>query len=171
MDQICYKAIGIIESPFDHAINMPVQSLLAEDLRGKIVIDPKYIDGLKDIHLFSHVYVIYHFHLSRGYELITKPFLDNNEHGIFAIRVPRRPNPIGISIVKIEKVVKNVIYFSGVDMVNGTPILDIKPFIPAFDIPDEANSGWMNVKKAELLNTKSDNRFVKKNQGSSQNDH
>ncbi|MCF8374072.1 MAG: tRNA (N6-threonylcarbamoyladenosine(37)-N6)-methyltransferase TrmO [Bacteroidales bacterium] len=163
MDQICYKAIGIIESPFDHAINMPVQSLVAEDIRGKIVLDPKYVEGLKDIHQFSHVYVIYHFHLSRGFELVAKPFLDNNEHGIFAIRAPRRPNPIGISIVKIEKIVKNVIYFSGVDMVNGTPILDIKPFIPQFDIPNDASSGWMKLKNVELGSTKSDSRFVKKN--------
>lgn len=162
MDQICYKAIGIIESPFDHAINMPVQSLVADDIRGKIVLDPKYLEGLKDIQLFSHVHVIYHFHLSRGYELIAKSILDNNEHGIFAIRAPRRPNPIGMSIVKIEKVVKNVIYFSGVDMVNGTPIIDIKPFIPAFDIPDDANSGWINIKNADLTKTKSNKQLIKK---------
>ena len=162
MDQIGYMAIGIIESPFDHCVDMPVQSLAAEDVKGKIVLDPKFMDGLKDVQQFSHLTVLYHFHLARGYDLQTKPFLDNNVHGIFAIRAPRRPNPIGMSIIKVERVVKNVIYFSGADMVNGTPILDIKPYIPAFDIPNNPTTGWMDVSKKELSRKRSDNRFVVK---------
>ena len=146
MDQICYKAIGIIESPFDHGINMPNQSLVENDIKGKIILDPIYTEGLKDLQQFSHIKVIYHFHLARGYELHAKARSSNNVHGIFSIRAPRRPNPIGESIVKIEKIIKNVIYFTGVDMVNGTPIIDIKPFVPAYDIPEVSGSGSGSVK-------------------------
>ncbi len=164
MDEICYKAIGIIESPYDHALNMPVQSLADNDIRGKIIVDPKYMEGLKNLDQFSHIYVIYHLHLSRGYQLVAKPFLDDADHGIFAIRAPRRPNPIGLSIVKLEKVIKNVLYITGIDMVNGTPIIDIKPFIPAFDIPENPNSGWLKLPETEINKARSDNRFSQQNE-------
>ncbi|MEA3444747.1 MAG: tRNA (N6-threonylcarbamoyladenosine(37)-N6)-methyltransferase TrmO [Bacteroidota bacterium] len=161
MDDICYTPIAVVESPFTRLVNMPIQSLADNMEKGKIIVDPKYAEGLKDIEKFSHLYILYHFHLSQGYNLTTKPFLDDNEHGIFSIRGPRRPNSIGLSIVKLEKRVENVLYISGIDMVDATPVLDIKPYIPAFDTPENASSGWMNHNKKKVGHTRSDERFVK----------
>ncbi len=120
---------------------MPVQPTGAKGIAGTIEIKPEYIDGLKDIEGFSHIILIYHFHLSKGYSLKVKPFLDENLRGIFATRAPKRPNPLGISVVKLIKVKNNILQIEDVDIVDGTPLLDIKPYVPDFDIHEVEKIG------------------------------
>ena len=143
INEIRYKAIGIIHSGFTDKANAPIQGTFAKDAKGKVEIFPEYADGLKDIEGFSHLILIYHFHLSDGYSLITEPFLEDESHGIFSIRHFKRPNPIGLSIVKLEKVKENILEISEVDILDGTPLLDIKPLVPQFDNRLNAKSGWL----------------------------
>lgn len=160
MDQVVYQPIGYVESPFRHPTNVPVQTVAGMNETGKIILEDKYKAGLQDLKKFTHLILIYHFHLSKGYTLTAKPFLDDKEHGIFAIKGPRRPNPIGISTVKLLDICDNKLMISGIDLVDGTPILDIKPFIPEFDNRLDASSGWLNKTKEEIECKKSDDRFA-----------
>ena len=132
----------MIHSEFSEKENTPIQSAFANGSKGKVVIFPEYTAGLKDVDGFSHLILIYHFHFSRGYALVTTPFLDNEERGIFSIRHPRRPNPIGLSIVRLNSVRGNILEISDVDVVDGTPLLDIKPFVPQFDHRTNVKIGW-----------------------------
>ena len=119
----------------------------------------EYADGLKDLDGFSHVFLIYHFHLSEGYSLRARPFLDNVERGVFAIRAPRRPNGIGISVVRLLRMEGCVLHVAELDMVDGTPLLDIKPFVPEFDHRPGACAGWLEDKALDTDNHTSDDRF------------
>lgn len=158
--EINYKPIGIINTPFKRKKGMPIQPAGAEGIKGTIELNPEYSNGLLDLDDFSHIYLIYHFHKSEGYKLQVKPFLDQNTHGVFATRAPNRPNPIGFSIVKLIHIEGNILEIENVDMLDGTPLLDIKPFIPAFDFYATDKTGWMNYTKENLKNIKSDNRFL-----------
>lgn len=158
--EINYKPIGIINTPFKRKKGMPIQPAGAEGIKGTIELNPEYLNGLLDLDDFSHIYLIYHFHKSEGYKLQVKPFLDQNIHGVFATRAPNRPNPIGFSIVKLIHIEGNILEIENVDMLDGTPLLDIKPFIPAFDFYATDKTGWMNYTKENLKNIKSDNRFL-----------
>lgn len=162
MELIQYKPIGIIKSPFKQLDGMPIQPIGACGVHGEIHIKEEYKDGLADLEEFSHIMLIYHLHLSNGYSLRVKPFLDDKKHGIFATRAPKRPNSIGISVVKLEKVDGAVLYISNVDIVDGTPLLDIKPYIPHFDKKEDENVciGWFEDKHKEASNKKSDKRFI-----------
>jgi len=121
---------------------------------------PEYTDGLKELGGFSHIYIIYHFHLSKGYKLITSPFLDDKPKGVFAIRAPNRPNSIGLSAVKLNKIEGNILYISEIDVIDGTPVLDIKPYVPEFDCRPDACSGWVEGKVAGREERhKADSRF------------
>ena len=143
--KITFKQIGIIHTPYNEGDSVPIQSRLAKpDIRGTVELFPECETGLKDLEGFSHCYLIYYFHLSSGYKLLKKPFLDTVPRGIFAIRHFNRPNPIGFSIVRIEQIDKNLITFSGVDMFEGTPLLDIKPYSPVFDNFRDTRIGWMD---------------------------
>ena len=115
--------------------------------------------GLKDLEGFSHVFLIYHFHLSEGYSLEVKPFLDDQDHGVFATRAPRRPNPIGISIVRLVRVDGPILYIEDVDVVDGTPLLDIKPYVPEFDVRPAERIGWFSGKAELVEQTRADERF------------
>lgn len=159
---VVFNPIGIIYSPFKSIEGMPIQPVGARNIKGQIHLKKEYEGGLKDIEGFSHIILIYHFHLSKGYALEVKPFLDNIKHGIFATRAPRRPNPIGLSVVSIDKLDGNIIYISGVDIVDGTPLLDIKPYIPYLDKFDDEKLklGWFEDKHEEAVNKKSDRRFL-----------
>lgn len=159
MEKIIYQPIGIIHSDYKQKEGMPIQGALSNDSKGTIEVFPEYQNGLKDIGRFSHIILIYHFHLSKGYSLLTKPFLDDKEHGIFAIRAPKRPNPIGISIVKLEKRIDNVLYVNEVDIIDGTPLLDIKPYVSKFDIRANTKDGWLTEKIKHTMEHKSDDRF------------
>jgi tRNA-Thr(GGU) m(6)t(6)A37 methyltransferase TsaA len=108
-------------------------------------IDPEYAPGLRDLEGFSHVWLLYRFHKSESYELLTKPFLDKEKKGVFATRYCRRPNNIGLSVVKLLSVKAGVLEVSGVDMLDGTPLLDIKPYVPRFDIRADARDGWFRT--------------------------
>jgi len=142
--EIKLKPIGIIRTPYKDAEKVPIQGRFKKSVRGRIKLFPKYKSGLKDIEGFSHLILIYYFHKAGQEKLIAKPFLEDESHGIFAIRSPMRPNHIGISIVKLEKVRNNVITFSEVDMLDGTPLLDIKPFISHYDSRKNVKNGWID---------------------------
>jgi len=159
MDKIVFTPIGIIHSSFKNPKGTPIQLTGAKESHGIIEVFNEYTEGLTDLDGFSHIFLLYHFHLAKKQSLMVKPFMDDIEHGIFAIRGPSRPNPIGLSIVKLESLENNILKVSGLDILDGTPLLDIKPFVPAFDNYDDVRIGWLktNVKKATSY--KDDGRF------------
>ncbi len=161
MKIVQYKPIGIINSPFKEPKGMPIQPVRAKGVSGTVELQPEYEEGLKDIEGFSHIILIYHFHLSEGYSLKVKPFLDDTLRGLFATRAPKRPNPVGVSVVRLEKIEGTTLYISNVDIVDGTPLLDIKPYVPDFDKgeKEEVRIGWLSDKIKKATNKKSDERF------------
>ena len=138
---------------------MPIQPSGAIGVKGSIHLKKKYTKGLSDLDGFSHIYLIYFLHKSRGFNLEVIPFLDDKPHGLFATRAPRRPNNIGISVVKLSNIKENVIEIENVDILNGTPLLDIKPYIPEFDIHEIENKGWAKDVAEKIKNIKADKRF------------
>jgi len=142
---------------------MPIQGALRPDKKGQVEIFPEFCEGLKDIDGFSHLILLYHFHMVDGYNLTSRPFLDNTPRGVFSIRGPRRPNPIGMTVVQLLKVENHILNVAGVDMVDGTPLLDIKPYLPDIDAHQADRTGWMGEKlKTVGKTTQSDDRFVSK---------
>ncbi len=146
--EIILRPIGIIHSPFTEKEKMPIQASRSQAI-GHVEIYPEFADGLKDIEALSHIYLIYFFHESSGYALQVKPFLDNQEHGIFATRYPYRPNAIGISIVKLLFREENILTIEGIDTLDKTPLLDIKPYIPDFDLRTDVHTGWYETRSKE----------------------
>ncbi len=161
INEIQYKSIGIIHTPFKESKGSPIQPTASVDSEGKVEIFHEFSDGLQDLEKFSHIFLIYHFHLSKKTSLKVKPFMDNNEHGIFATRAPSRPNPIGISIVRLNKIENNILYIKDVDIIDGTPLLDIKPYVSEFDIRKVTKNGWLEHNVYKLGKTKDDERFTK----------
>jgi tRNA-Thr(GGU) m(6)t(6)A37 methyltransferase TsaA len=159
MDEIKYQPIGIIHSPFQDISGMPIQPTGAQGIEGSIELREEFIEGLKDLSGFSHVILIYHFHKSQGYALSVKPFLDDNLRGVFATRAPRRPNPIGISIVELLKIEGTLLSIKNVDVIDGTPLLDIKPYVPEFDMQRTDRIGWLSQKAGKAQEMQSDQRF------------
>jgi tRNA (adenine37-N6)-methyltransferase len=160
---IIYESIGIIHTPFYNISGMPIQPSGASEYSGTIELKPEYKDGLKDIEGFSHIILLYHLHKVTDFKLLVIPFMDKVEHGIFATRSPRRPNPIGISTVQLEKVEDCILFIKGVDMLNDTPLLDIKPFYQTFDNRENTRSGWLMEKtEIDIQKIKSDDRFAEK---------
>jgi len=160
MNEIRYKPIGIIHSPFKEPHGTPIQPAGAREAEGTVEITPEYVEGLKDIGGFSHIILIYHFHLSRGYLLKVKPYMDDQSRGVFATRAPSRPNPIGISIVRLVKVDGNMLYIKDVDIVDGTPLLDIKPYVPEFDTREVEKMGWLEKNVDKLPGARDNGRFI-----------
>ncbi len=154
-----YFPIGVIRSPFKEINGMPIQAKGAEGISGRVELDREYMAGLKDLEGFSHLFLIYHFHQSKGYSLEVKPFLDDQYHGVFATRAPRRPNPIGISIVRLVRVEGHILHIEDVDVVDGTPLLDIKPYIPEFDVRQTEKIGWFSGKAERVKEARADERF------------
>lgn len=159
MNHITYRPIGSIRTPFKKQAGMPIQPSGAKGVRGTIKIKKDYIGGLKDLEGFSHLVLIYHFHLSKEYDLMVTPFLDDHPRGVFATRAPRRPNSIGLSIVKLNAVKGDILEIENVDIVDGTPLLDIKPYVPEFDAQTEVKTGWLAEVDEQVKQAKSDNRF------------
>jgi len=153
------NSIGVIHSPHKSIENMPIQPKGASELEGHIIIDEKYIDGLQDLDGFSHIYLLYRFHEAARTELLVRPFMDKEKRGVFATRSPLRPNHIGISIVKLQKIDGNNIYVNGIDVLDGTPLLDIKPYIEKFDAVKESTSGWLQASDEDIRKIRSDLRF------------
>lgn len=161
MKEIEYKPIGIIHSPFNEPEETPIQPSAARDIQGTVELFSEYVEGLKDLEGFSHITLIYHLHLSKPYSLHVKPFMDDTLRGLFATRAPSRPNPIGISTVRLDKVEGVILYIRDVDIVDGTPLLDIKPYVPEFDVREKIKRGWLNKKIHRLRKTKDNGRFKK----------
>ena len=150
--EIRLKPIGVIHTPYKEPKGIPIQGKFEKGITGQVVLFPEYREGLKDIEAFSHIILIYYFDRSKDEKLISRPFLEDETHGIFAIRSPHRPNHIGISIVKLEKLKKNIITFSEVDILDGTPLLDIKPYVSHFDSRENVKNGWLekHFKRGEI---------------------
>jgi tRNA-Thr(GGU) m(6)t(6)A37 methyltransferase TsaA len=138
---IVMRSIGLIHSPFTQKAGTPIQASRSTAI-GLVEIDPDFADGLKDIEAFSHVLLLYAFHESSDYKLQVMPFLDDQEHGVFATRHPCRPNPLGISTVRLLFRRDNMLTIEGVDVLDGTPLLDIKPYVPEFDARTDVRTGW-----------------------------
>lgn len=143
MKTIQYSPIGIIHSPFSSPEEAPIQPRLSDGAKGRIVLQPDYEEGLTDLARFSHIVIVYHFHLSKTFTLIAKPSHGDSSHGVFSTRSPNRPNSIGLSIVRLESIEKNSLYVTNIDVVDGTPLLDIKPFIPTLERQYGATLGWL----------------------------
>ncbi len=159
MHEIKYKQIGSIHSPFKEVEGMSIQPTGAQGVKGTVEVFAKYCAGLKDLEDFSHIFLIYHFHLAVGYSLEAKPFLDKEARGVLSMRGPARPNPIGISVVRLIKVEGCALYIEDVDIVDGTPLLDIKPYVPDFDGRTGERVGWLSEKSRHVRHERSDRRF------------
>jgi tRNA-Thr(GGU) m(6)t(6)A37 methyltransferase TsaA len=157
--KIDFAPIGIIHSPFKDAADMPIQPAGAAGVRGTVEVFEEFRAGLKDLDGFSHILLLYHFHRSRGFDLHVVPFLDTEPRGLFATRAPRRPNPIGLSLVQLDKVEDGVLHVGNLDILDGTPLLDIKPYVPEFDARGEVRAGWLERARKTVSGRRSDDRF------------
>ena len=159
MREVKYFPIGIIHSSYKKPINVPIQAVVSQCSEGTVELYQKYVDGLQDLEGFSHIILIYHFHLSKKYSLIVKPFLDDKNHGVFSTRAPSRPNPIGISIVRLEGIEDNILLVRDIDVVDGTPLLDIKPYVSDFDQRKQVRNGWLEYKSKKADDVLDNGRF------------
>lgn len=141
-EKIVFVPIGIIHSQHVRPEDTPIQPVYAAGCPGTALLFPEYAEGLKDIDGFSHLLLLYHFHKSGPFSLVVKPFLDDSQRGLFATRHPCRPNGIGLSIVRLIRREGATLYLENLDILDGTPLLDIKPFLPGCDIPRDARGGW-----------------------------
>jgi tRNA-Thr(GGU) m(6)t(6)A37 methyltransferase TsaA len=144
MSEITYVPIGIIHSEHLRPQETPIQPVYAAGCRGTVEIYREFVDGLQDIDGFSHLYLIYHFDRADPPALVVKPFLQDSEHGVFSTRSPRRPNPVGLSIVRLLRREDNRLLLEDVDILDGTPLLDIKPYVARFDRMDRTRNGWQD---------------------------
>ena len=158
--RISYQPIGIIHTSFSNIEGMPIQPAGAANIRGTVKIFEEYSEGLKDLDGFSHIILIYHFHQAQSVKLVVTPFLDTLPHGVFSTRAPSRPNPIGLSVVRLLKVEQNILRIENVDILNDTPLLDLKPYVPEFDQHPGEHIGWLKQAKGKIENTRSDDRFA-----------
>jgi tRNA-Thr(GGU) m(6)t(6)A37 methyltransferase TsaA len=157
--KIEFTPIGIIHSPFMEPEGMPIQPPGAAGVKGTVEVLEDFHSGLNDLDGFSHIILLYHFHRSRGFNLHVVPFMDSEPRGLFATRAPKRPNPIGFSVVQLDKIEDGVLYIRDVDILDGTPLLDIKPYVPEFDAQVETRTGWLEKARKTVSNRKSDDRF------------
>jgi tRNA-Thr(GGU) m(6)t(6)A37 methyltransferase TsaA len=158
---ITYTPIGIVHSPFKKAHDTPIQPSAAKNIKATIELFPEYAKGIKDLDGFSHIIIVCHFHLSKKYSLEVVPFMDTQLRGVFATRAPSRPNPIGISVVRLDKIQEHILYIRDVDIVDGTPVLDIKPYVLEFDRSEDVKTGWLTENIHKLRKARDDGRFTK----------
>jgi tRNA-Thr(GGU) m(6)t(6)A37 methyltransferase TsaA len=166
-DAITYRPIGIVHTPYTEAKGTPIQPRFGRGVKGTVEIYPEYAEGLADLDGFSHIMLIYHLHRSSGYKLKVKPFLDDEERGLFATRAPRRPNPIGISTVRLLRVEGRTLYVEDLDILDGTPLLDVKPYTAAFEDDQDTRGGWLTDKLGPGDRPVADERFIKEKEGKS----
>ena len=159
MVYVHYNPIGTIHSPFKRAKGTPIQPPAGEGVEATAEILPEYVEGLQDLEGFSHIILVYHFHLSRPSGLRVKPFMDTEWHGIFATRAPSRPNSIGLSTVRLTGIRGNVLHICDVDIVDGTPLLDVKPYVPEFEPRQAVRRGWLEGKVQKLPTLRDNGRF------------
>lgn len=160
-EPVAYRPIGVLRSPHRDVVGMPIQPVGARGVCGHIEVAPEFADGLLDLEGFSHVIVLYHLHRIQGFDLLVRPFLDTQDHGIFATRSPKRPNAIGFSVLELSgvDVAAGVVRLCNVDILDGTPVLDIKPYVPAFDVWEAERIGWFEGKVEAAGTCRADERF------------
>jgi len=154
-----FQTIGVIHTSFNDPENMPIQPAGGAGVQGAVEVFEKYRDGLKDLDGFSHVILLYHFDRSRGYKSRVVPFMDSQPRGVFATRAPSRPNPLGLSVVKLNRIEESVLHVENMDILDGTPLLDIKPYVPEFDTQVDIRTGWLELVGKRVSQWKSDGRF------------
>lgn len=159
MQPVSYLPIGVVRSPFMTTHGMPIQAVAARGVRGRVELDPAHAEGLADIEGFSHLILLYHLHEVTAPQLSVTPFLDTASHGIFATRSPARPNAIGMSTVRLLSVDGCTLEVEGIDILDGTPLLDIKPYVPQFDDREGARIGWYADRVQAVGETRADGRF------------
>ena len=157
--KIEYQPIGVIHTPFKKLEGMPIQPSGADGVQGTVEVFQDFAAGLQDLEGFSHILLLYHFHRSAESSLIVTPFLDSEPHGVFATRAPKRPNPIGLSIVRLLGREENILHVENVDILDNTPLLDLKPYVPEFDHNPTDRVGWLGQAKGKVQNKRSDDRF------------
>jgi len=157
--EIKYTPIGVIHSPFAEPSGVPIQGAVEGKADAVAEVFSEFAEGLTDLDGFSHAILIYHFHKSKKYKLKVVPYLDKVKRGVFATRAPSRPNSIGLTVIQILKIEGNKIYFRNADIVDGTPLLDIKPYIPDVDIQSVRKIGWLEGKVYRMETTRDDSRF------------
>jgi tRNA-Thr(GGU) m(6)t(6)A37 methyltransferase TsaA len=158
-NKIVFKSIGTIHTPFMETYNMPIQPSAAMGVKGYVIINKEFAEALDDLDGFSHIYLLYHFHKSKSFKLKVIPFLDKKERGLFSTRAPKRPNPIGLSVAKLNKIDGNTLEIENVDILDGTPLLDIKPYVPEINSVKKCTIGWLAEYKKELKTQMSDKRY------------
>jgi len=153
--------IGVIHSPFKHAEGTPIQGVSRGGVEGFVEVFPSFVPGLRDLAEFERIWLIYLLDRASPVQLVVVPYMDTSERGVFATRSPARPNHVGMSAVRLLSVEQNRLLIADVDMLDGTPLLDIKPYVPAFDSFEHARAGWYaNKTAAEVV---ADNRFEARN--------
>ena len=155
-----FKPIGRIHSPFTALEGMPIQPTGALGVEGTVEVFPEFQKGLKDLDGFSHIILLYVFHESNKYKLNVVPYMDTEPRGLFSTRAPKRPNPVGLSVVQLDRIENGVLHIRNVDILDGTPLLDIKPFVPEFDAPHVERTGWLEQARKTVAKRKSDDRFI-----------
>ncbi len=141
---ITYHPIGIVHSPHHERGKAPIQPIYADGFRGYLEIFPEFVQGLEGLEIFSHIFVLFHFHQARAVKLKVTPFFHKTERGVFTTRAPERPNPIGLSLLRLEKIEGNKVYVNDLDILDGTPLLDIKPFTKGLDMRTDSRDGWID---------------------------
>ena len=157
--RIEYQPIGVIRTPFKKREGMPIQPVGADGVQGTVEVFLEFTDGLADLDGFSHIFLLYHFHRSTGASLRVTPFMDSQPRGVFSTRAPKRPNSIGISVVRLVKIKGSKLHVENVDTLDGTPLLDIKPYVPEFDHYTVDRIGWLEKAREGVRKKRSDNRF------------
>ena len=163
-ETICYRPIGVIHSPFKEPREVPIQASAARGVEGTVEVFPEFEEGLRDIEGFSHIILIYHFHRAAFKGLLVEPYMHEKEHGVFATRAPARPNRIGISVVRLLERRGHLLKVADVDILDGTPLLDIKPYVPEFDVRENVRIGWLEENVHKLEKTRDDGRFYRADQ-------
>jgi tRNA (adenine37-N6)-methyltransferase len=143
-DTFDFRTIGLIHSPHRELSKIPIQPVFCKDIEGTVIVNAPYVDGLKGLQEFSYIYLFYYFHQSDKTDLHVKPYLSDEEYGIFATRAPDRPNKLGMSLVRLVEIKNNTLYIKDVDILDSTPLLDIKPYVRRFDARASAKSGWQD---------------------------
>jgi tRNA-Thr(GGU) m(6)t(6)A37 methyltransferase TsaA len=165
MSAIVFMPIGYIYTPFKKLSGMPIQPAGARGVKGRIEIHPDLADGITDLSGFSHLILIYHFHSAGQSGLLVQPYLDDNKRGVFATRAPSRPNPIGLSLVRLTGIKNSILYIEDIDVLDHTPLIDIKPYIPDIDavrLNENIKTGWYDNQLHDFATARSDDRFGKK---------
>ena len=157
--KIEFIPIGVIHSPFTKLQGMPIQPAGAAGVKGTVEVFDDFRPGLKDLDGFSHIVLLYHLHRSRGFKLQVVPFMDSQPRGLFATRAPKRPNQIGLSVVRLDRIQDGVLHIQNIDVLDGTPLLDIKPYVPEFDAQDDVRTGWLEQARKTVAQRASDERF------------